>query len=78
MRSLTSRVRLDLDQVLNRDVYEAKLGPKKSTEFNPRPTLFKWDPGKLPHVFTVLPWMREKLLVTNLAALLWIFSNFRI
>ena len=51
MRSLTSRVRLDLDQVLNRDVYEAKLGPKKSTEFNPRPTLFKWDPGKLPHVF---------------------------
>ena len=68
MRSLTSRVRFDLGQVLDGDVYEAQLDSEESTEFNSRPTLFKWDPIELSHIF--LPWMREKLLVTNLAALL--------
>ena len=49
--SSSSGVRLDLGQVFDGDFYEAMLGLKQGTEFNPGPSLFKWDPVEFSHIF---------------------------
>ena len=49
--SLASSVRLDLGQVFGGNFYEAMLGFEQGTEFDPGPSLCKWDPVEFSHIF---------------------------